>query len=68
MARVIKNPIEDKNVNDSIPLQLIIQKKKVFIVAKNFYGFLLQFKNITLELLNAMRKVKNKIYLELNFI
>ena len=67
MISVIEIPIENEAADDSVSLQPITQKK-AFTAAKTFHNFLLQFENTTLELLNAIRKVKNEIYLKLNFI
>lgn len=67
VASAIENPIEDDAEDDSIPLEPIT-RKEAFGAIITLQNFLLQFENTTPELLSAMRKIRDEIQLDLNFM
>ena len=58
MVSVIENPIKDEAKDDLVLLQPITHNE-TFIATETLYNFLLQFGNIILELLNAIKKVRD---------
>lgn len=66
MASVIENHIEDEAEEDLVLLEPITWKE-LLIASTIHYIFLLHFKYKTLEHLNALRKVRDGIHLNLIF-
>ena len=62
----MKNSIEDEAEDDFIPLKPIT-RKEVIISSTTLHNFLLQFEKAIPELLNAVKKVRDEIHLDLNF-
>ncbi|KAK4722649.1 hypothetical protein R3W88_012882 [Solanum pinnatisectum] len=61
-----KNNVEDDVEDDIIPLKPVTHKEAL-IISTTLHNFMVQFKKTTPELLDAIRKVRYEIQLDLNF-
>ena len=66
MATILENNVDDEVEYDTVPLEPIT-RKEALIVSRTLHNFLVQFENTTLEILDAIRKVRDELYLDLNF-
>ena len=63
MDTIGKSNVDDEIVDDTTPLDQVTCKETL-IASRTLHNFMVQFKNTTLELLDAMRKLEmsfNKI-------
>ncbi|KAK4391766.1 hypothetical protein Sango_1954400 [Sesamum angolense] len=63
---IIENPTNDEAEDDTIPLEPIT-RKETLSATTTLHNFLLQLENSTPEHLDAVKKVRDDIQLDLNF-
>ncbi|KAK4737609.1 hypothetical protein R3W88_001306 [Solanum pinnatisectum] len=61
-----KSNVDDEVEDDTIPL-VPITHKKALIATRTLHNFMVQFEKTTLELLDAIRKVRYELQLDFNF-
>jgi ribosome-associated translation inhibitor RaiA len=62
----MRNDIEDKVENNNYMLESVA-RKDVLKATITLHNFLLQYENTTLDLFNALRKVRDEIQKTINF-
>jgi ribosome-associated translation inhibitor RaiA len=62
----MRNDIEDKVENNNYILESVA-RKDVLKATITLHNFLLQYENTTLDLFNALRKVRDEIQKTINF-
>ena len=61
-----KSNVDDNVKDNTKPLEPVMCKKTL-IASRTVYNFMVKFKRTTLMLLDAIRKVMDKLQLDLNF-
>ena len=66
VATILENNVDDEVEYDTIPLEPVT-RKEALIASETLHNFLVRFENITPEILDAIRKVRDELQLDLNF-
>ena len=61
-----KSNVDDEVEDDTIPLEPVT-RKETLIASRTLHNFMVQFEKTTPELLDAIRKVRDELQLDLNF-
>ncbi|KAJ0035716.1 hypothetical protein Pint_25183 [Pistacia integerrima] len=65
VSNIIENPAINEAEDDTIALEPVTHRE-AFKASTTLYNFLLQFENSILELLDTLRKIRDKIQQDLN--
>ncbi|KAL5155498.1 ARS-binding protein 1 [Glycine soja] len=63
---IIENNAEDDDEDDTMSLEPVM-RKKTLMASNTLHNFMIQYKNTTPELLDAIRKVRDGLQIDLNF-
>lgn len=66
MGTIIENNAEDEDEDDTVSLELVT-RKEALMASNTLHKFMIQYKNITPELLDVIRKVGDELQIDLNF-
>ena len=63
---IIENNAEDEAEDDTVSME-VVTRKEALLASKTLQNFMLQFQNVVLELLDAIRKIRDELQQDLNF-
>ncbi|CAI8595817.1 unnamed protein product [Vicia faba] len=63
---IIENNTEDDSEDDTMSLEHVT-RKETLMASNTLHNFMIQYKNTTPELLDAIRKVRDELQIDLNF-
>ncbi|AES87014.1 hypothetical protein MTR_4g019100 [Medicago truncatula] len=63
---IIENNAEDDNEDDTVSLEPVT-RKEALMASNTLHNFMIQYKNTTPQLLDAIRKVRDELQTDLNF-
>ncbi|KAH1192170.1 hypothetical protein GmHk_20G059235 [Glycine max] len=66
VGTIIENNAEDDGEDDTVSLKPVT-RKEALMTSNTLHNFMIQYKNTTLELLDAIRKVRDEFQIDLNF-
>ncbi|KAH1194248.1 ARS-binding protein 1 [Glycine max] len=66
VSTIIENNVEDDDEDDTVSLEPVT-RKKALMASNTLHNFMIQYKNTTPELLDAIRKVRYELQIDLNF-
>ncbi|CAK8561767.1 unnamed protein product [Lathyrus sativus] len=66
VGTIIENNAEDDGEDDTMSLELVM-RKEALMTSNTLHNFMIQYKNTTPELLDAIRKVRDELQIDLNF-
>ncbi|KAL5154444.1 ARS-binding protein 1 [Glycine soja] len=66
MSTIIENNVEDDGEDDTVSLEPVT-RKEALMASNTLHNFMIQYKNTTPELLDAIRKVRDELQIDLNF-
>ncbi|CAK8567015.1 unnamed protein product [Lathyrus sativus] len=66
VSTIIENNVEDDDEDDTVSLELVMRKESL-MPSNTLHNFMIQYKNTTPELLDAIRKVRYELQIDLNF-
>ncbi|XP_028234419.1 tigger transposable element-derived protein 6-like [Glycine soja] len=66
VGTIIENNAEDDDEDDTVSLEPVT-RKEALMTSNTLHNFMIQYKNTTPELLNAIRKVRDELRINLNF-
>ena len=66
VGTIIENNAEDDGKDDTVSLEPITRKEAI-MASNTLHNFMIQYKNTTPELFNAIRKVRDELQIDLNF-
>ncbi|KAH1232856.1 ARS-binding protein 1 [Glycine max] len=66
VGTIIENNAEDDGEDDTVSLEPVTQKEAL-MASNTLRNFMIQFKNTTPKLLDAIRKVRDELQIDLNF-
>ncbi|KAG5049623.1 hypothetical protein JHK85_010726 [Glycine max] len=66
VGTIIKNNAEDDHKDDMVSLEPVT-RKETLMASNTLHNFMIQYKNTTPELLDAIRKVRDELQIDLNF-
>ena len=66
VGTIIENNAEDDGEDDTVSLEPVT-RKEALMASNTLHNFMIQYKNTTPELLDAIRKVRDELKIDLNF-
>ncbi|CAK8530482.1 unnamed protein product [Lathyrus sativus] len=66
VSTIIENNAEDDDEDDTLSLEPVTRKESLMTL-NTLHNFMIQYKNTTPELLDAIRKVRDELQIDLNF-
>uniref|UniRef100_A0A0R0G3K6 Uncharacterized protein n=1 Tax=Glycine max TaxID=3847 RepID=A0A0R0G3K6_SOYBN len=66
VSTIIENNAEDDGKDDTVPLEHVT-RKEALMASNTLHNFMIQYKNTTPELLDAIRKARDELQIDLNF-
>ncbi|KAH1190680.1 ARS-binding protein 1 [Glycine max] len=66
VSTIIENNAEDDDEDDTMSLEFVM-RKEALMASNILHNFMIQYKNTTPELLDAIRKVRDELQIDLNF-
>ncbi|KAG4909094.1 hypothetical protein JHK87_055210 [Glycine soja] len=66
VGTIIDNNAEDDGEDDKVSLEPVM-RKEALVASNTLHNFMIQYKNTTPELLDAIRKVRDELQIDLNF-
>ncbi|CAK8574847.1 unnamed protein product [Lathyrus sativus] len=66
VGTIIENNAKDDDEDDTVSLEPVT-RKETLMASNTLHNFMIQYKNTILELLDAIRKVRDDLQIDLNF-
>ncbi|CAK8576880.1 unnamed protein product [Lathyrus sativus] len=66
VGTIIRNNAEDDDEDDTMSLEPVT-RKEALMTSSTFHNFMIQYTNTTPELLDAIRKIRDELQIDLNF-
>ncbi|KAG4989542.1 hypothetical protein JHK82_031866 [Glycine max] len=66
VGTIIENNADDDGEDDMMSLEPVT-RKETLMISNTLHNFIIQYKNITLELLDAINKIRDEFQIDLNF-
>ena len=60
VVTIVENNVEDEVKANTVYVE-VVTRKEVLLASRTLQNFMLQFQNATPELLDAIRKIRNKL-------